>query len=139
MDVAAAVEKQGDDRRRIALPDRFGLTGATRLERRTTTMKLGPPDEYEMQVTYTLPRGARMPEAPAELAVEHDCFQLERTVQLEGRRVGLTTRYRRTCTEVSIDAYPAFREAVQRAGNLMQGHLLFEVPVAKARHATTRR
>jgi transglutaminase-like putative cysteine protease len=119
LDASAALQPRGAERRMpVSLP--FTLGRLTRLERRRTPLRLGPPDSARWRLTYRAPRGGRIVRVPEDFAVEHPCFALSRRTETRGRTATVTYEYARTCAEVSPEDYPELRRRAQRAANQLE-------------------
>ena len=77
----------------------------------------------------TIPPGAMGPKS-GTIRVGHvhadPCFRMRRTVGGDKSSVVVTELYEQTCTTVSVESYPRYRAAMERAKSLLDAALVFD-------------
>ncbi len=126
LDVSAAIQPQGEHHR-MPTPFAFPLAAQTRLERRSTPLRLGAPEAGRWEIAYEVPNRARIVRTPDDFEVRHACFSVSRRTTTRGRRATVSIEYQRTCTEVSPEDYVELRRNAQRAANQLQGEIVFDL------------
>ena len=126
LDASPALQPQGEQRR-MRIPSPFNIGRLTRLERRRTPLRLGPPESARWEITYDAPPGGRIARAPADFEIEHPCFTVSRHTVTRGRRATVTIATTRTCAEVAPEDYPELRRLAQSASNQLEADLVFEM------------
>lgn len=124
IDLSASIQAEQTNRR-VHVPSLFTLAAATRLESRRTPLRLGPPDSSHFVVRMELPARARVVRTPEPFRIEHRCFRMTRTTQVQGRVVTVTTDYERTCPEIPPEEYPEVRRLAQRASSQLNADVVF--------------
>jgi tetratricopeptide (TPR) repeat protein/transglutaminase-like putative cysteine protease len=97
-----------------------GIIGSARRPRREHDLLLGNPISFTTHATYELPEGwtVAVPPEDGEIEVAEATFVTR--AQQEGRVLTLSRRAVLRGTRVSSDAYPAFRDALNKAASLYQ-------------------
>ena len=104
---------------RVALPTgiMFPISRQTiGLEKRRYAMLFGPPQVSTFEFKLALPKGARLSRVPKNIKSEGECFSFElRASEGKAKRiVSLSSRFERTCAEVSPTQYKNYRERVEK-------------------------
>jgi tetratricopeptide (TPR) repeat protein len=126
LDISSSLQAQGPSYR-IGVPSPFKLGEVSALTSRKTPVRLGPPESWSVGLKYKLPAGAKVKNRPGTVLVEIPCFSAKRTTKASGRTVQVDYSYRRTCTDIPVADYGAFREAAQKAANQLQGDLVLDM------------
>lgn len=126
VDVGAALQANGRDVL-VPLPTALPEGEEMMLAARQTPLRLPPPETRELRFALRLPRGARVPDPPLEVAVEHPCFTMRRSVTSTGAALLVNDAFRRTCTEVAPADYPALRRAYQQAMTQLDDSITVEL------------
>jgi cellulose synthase operon protein C len=124
LDLAASVRHEGDHYR-LTFP--FHADSAkTRLNERQTPLDLGPLESSESEIVVRMSKDVRLVEKPAPVEVVDPCFRVRRTVTGDATTVTLKEEFEQTCTRVSVEDYPRFRAALDRARSLLDAAVVFD-------------
>jgi tetratricopeptide (TPR) repeat protein len=124
IDVSPAIRQEGEHFR-LKLPNE-AENAPTKLVERQTPLDLGPPQASTSEIVVHLGRGLRLVEKPAPVDVTDPCFRMRRTVGGDKSSVVVTERYEQTCTTVTVESYPRYRAAMERAKSLLDAALVFD-------------
>jgi len=117
---------------RLRPPDFVGLTHLVPHAERANPLRLGTPRTSELRLRVALGDKHTAAHVPPDASVRSPCLTLHRHADVEPGRVELRYELVRTCYEVSVADYPAFREAAQRIYRVMEEDLVLQ-PVTRKR------
>jgi tetratricopeptide (TPR) repeat protein len=130
MDASRAVAAE-EEHFRIPLPHLLDLNAVVALDRRETPLVLGIPEESFETVVVTLPEGFAFLHTPADFTITHPCFSLQGRSTVAGSTGTFSFKLRRTCSEIAVDDYSAFRDRMRDASAKLRDVVSF-VPKKRA-------
>jgi tetratricopeptide (TPR) repeat protein len=112
MDASRAIQAT-EDHFRFPLPHLNDLSAVATLEHRETPIRLGVPEEWSESVVVTLPQGFAFLHTPGDFTITHPCFSSHGRFVVAGTTGTFSFALRRTCSEISVEDYDAFRDRVR--------------------------
>jgi hypothetical protein len=129
IDASASIRQEGTHYR-LKLPNDAD-SAPTKLAERQTPLDLGPPTSDESEVVVHLGKGVKLVEMPAPVDVVDPCFHVTRKVSGDHATVTVKEAFEETCTTVSVEDYPRYRAAMERARSMLDTALVFEKAAGK--------
>ncbi len=96
----------------ISLPDHIVNSDLVALNERKLPLSTGVPSIYQVKTTFTVPDGMKVASVPQPVDEKYDCFEVSRKAEVEGNIVTVKSFFRKECTIIPVDEYPAFREKI---------------------------
>ena len=112
MDASRAIQAE-EDHFRFPLPHLVDLAAAATLDRREMPLRLGVPEQWSDTVTVTLPDGFAFLHTPGDFTITHPCFSAQGRSTTAGASRTFSFTFRRTCSEIAVEDYGAFRDRVR--------------------------
>jgi tetratricopeptide (TPR) repeat protein len=112
LDASRSIQAE-EDHFRFPLPRLADIGTSAALDRRETPLRLGIPEEWSESVVVTLPDGFTFLHVPADFAITHPCFSAQGQSVVTGVSGTFSFTVRRTCTEISVEDYPSYRDRVR--------------------------
>ena len=124
IDASASIRQEGTHYR-LKLPN-DAENAPTKLAERQTPLDLGPPTSDESEIAIHLGKGVKLVEMPAPVDVVDPCFHVSRKVSGDHGTVTVKEAFQETCTTVSVEDYPRYRAAMERARSMLDTALVFD-------------
>lgn len=112
MDASRAIQAE-EDHFRFPLPHLVDFAAAAALEHRETPLRLGVPEVWSDTVAVTLPEGFAFLHTPGDFTITHPCFSAQGRSTTAGAARTFSFTFRRTCSEIAVEDYGAFRDRVR--------------------------
>jgi hypothetical protein len=86
---------------------------------------MGVPEESSATLVVSLPAGFKYLHTPGDFTITHSCLSAQSRSTVMGSVWKLSFTLRRTCTEIAVEDYSAFRDRIRDAAANLREALTF--------------
>ena len=116
---------------RVRPPDFLGLDHLVPHAQRANPLRLGTPRTASLTLTLALGTQLSAAHVPPDTAIETPCLRLHRTATPGPEQLEIVYELVRTCYEISVADYPAFRAAAQQVSRALEEEIVLRPVTSK--------